>query len=267
MTFILFLLLLSAFFSASETAFSTSNIIRLRRYKKNNKKGAKLALRLSKKFDRTISTVLVGNNIVNILQTAIATKIFTDFYGINGVLISTVVMTVVILLFGEYIPKNIAKRHPEIYALKFAVPLYVFELILLPVVFLLSKLNKIMSRVIKHHHGEPSLTEEELISVVDQIEEEGVLGERESDLIKSAITFDDITISSIYTKKEEAITISIDEDVDNILKMFVNYHYSRIPIYRGSEDKIVGILYEKDFLSNYIRLDGDIDIRINYNSP
>ncbi len=258
---LLTLLLISAFFSASETAFSTVNIIRLKKDKERGKKGAKEAFNIATNFEKTLSTILVGNNLVNILFTAIATIVFTSIYGVNGAIISTIFVTVIILLFGEYLPKKIGHVNPNKFVLKFAKTLNIFSMILGPITKLILFLSKCTDKIYPIPQDDaPSVTEDELISIVETIEEEGVLEEAESDLIKSAIEFDDHTINNIYTKKEDIVTINVDDTNNNIIKTMINNHYSRVPIYKDKPDNIIGVLSEKDYLSEYIR-NRNVDIR------
>jgi len=258
---LLILLFASAFFSASETVFSTVNIIRLKKDKEKGKKGAKEAFEIANHFDKSLSTILVGNNLVNIMFTAITTTIFTNAYGVNGVIISTIVVTLVILFFGEFLPKKIGRKNPNKLALKFSKFLKVLSIILYPITKIILFFSKGMTKVYDiPSDNNPSVTEDELISIVETIEEEGVLEEAESDLIKSAIEFDDHTINNIYTKKEDIVTINVNENNNSIIKIMVNNHYSRVPIYKDNPDNIIGILSEKDYLSEYIK-NKEVDIR------
>jgi CBS domain containing-hemolysin-like protein len=267
LSFILLLLLLifllggSVFFSASETAFSTANIIRLKKYKEQGKKGANEAFKIATHYEKTLSVILVGNNLANILLTAISTAVFTNLYGVNGVIISTIVMTITILFFGEFLPKKLARKNPSKLALKFSRPLRYVSIILAPITNLILFFSKGVSKVYTiEDDDDPSVTEDELISIVETIEEEGVLGEAESDLIKSAIEFDDDTINNIYTKKEDIVMIDIKTDNKEVLKVMLNNHYSRVPIYENNEENIIGVLSEKDYLSEYIR-NKDVNVK------
>jgi len=248
---LILLLIMSALFSACETIFTSVNIIRLEKYAHSKKKGAKKALKLAKNYDQTLSTILVGNNVVNIVLTAITTAVLTNKFGTEGIYLATIIMTFTILLFGEYIPKSSAKKNPNKLALTFARFLIIFKYILMPITKTLMLFNKGINKVYEVKDDDPSVTEEELIEVVNMSHEEGVIEKEEKKLINAAIKFDDITINNIYTPIEQVFMIDEKMNNEKIKKEIIFNHFSRVPVLK--ENKIVGILYEKDFLSEYIK--------------
>ena len=240
------LLLMSAFFSASETAFSTVNKIRLRHEAdKGNKKAAR-ALKIAENFDKTLTTILVGNNIVNILSASLGTIIFTELFGQAGVGISTAVLTVLVLVFGEILPKSIAKEMPEKLSLAFCGPLNFLIWILTPVSAVFMLLKKAVSKMNKSA-SQPSVTEDELKYIINEIEEEGVLEEQESDLVKSALEFDEKTVEQILVPRVRVCAVDKDSDIAEVRDKFISEGYSRMPVYDQTIDNIIGIITEKDF--------------------
>ncbi len=240
------LLLMSAFFSASETAFSTVNKIRLRHEAdKGNKKAAR-ALKIAENFDKTLTTILVGNNIVNILSASLGTIIFTELFGQAGVGISTAVLTVLVLVFGEILPKSIAKEMPEKLSLAFCGPLNFLIWILTPVSAVFMLLKKAVSKMNKSA-AQPSVTEDELKYIINEIEEEGVLEEQESDLVKSALEFDEKTVEQILVPRVRVCAVDKDSDIAEVRDKFISEGYSRMPVYDQTIDNIIGIITEKDF--------------------
>lgn len=189
---------LSAFFSASETAFSSFNRIRMKNMAGAGKKGAKLVLKLDDNYDKLLSTILVGNNIVNIASASVATVLFTKFFLSNGAAVSTAVMTIVVLIFGEVTPKSLAKEHAEAFALFSAPLLRGLMIVLTPVNFLFTQWKKLVSKLFhaKEHEG---ITEEELMTIVDDAQQEGGIDEHEGELIRSAIEFNEVDTEDILT--------------------------------------------------------------------
>ncbi len=241
------LIAMSALFSATETAFSSVNKIRLKHLASQGNKGAKRALVISDKFDKALTTILVGNNIVNITSASLGTILFTSLLGESGVLISTVVMTILVLTFGEILPKSFAKQNAEKLAIAFAGILNFFMFILTPIVIIFMFLQKIAAKIYKSDNSSPSVTEDELKYIIEEIEDEGVLEEKESDLVRSALEFDEIAIEQILVPRVKVTAIERNEDIDKILGIFIRDRYSRIPVYDKSIDNIIGILHEKDF--------------------
>lgn len=243
---IIILIALSAFFSAAETAYSSCNRIRLKNLANGGKKTAKLALKLSDNYDTLLSTILVGNNIVNIASTSIATVVFTGFFGDMGVTLSTVVMTVLVLIFGEISPKSIAKEKAESLAVLFAPALQLVVWILTPVNLLFKLWKKLLTRVFHLQHSN-TFTEEELITIVDEVESDGGLDQHEGALIRSAIEFNDLDVEDILVPRVDVIAVEKHTSIADTAAMFREHGYSRMPVYEEDIDHITGVIYEKDF--------------------
>jgi CBS domain containing-hemolysin-like protein len=246
---IFLLLLLSIYFSMSEMTFSSVNTIRLKKLDGDGVKNAKNALKLMEDFDKLLTTVLVGNNVVNIAAAAACTMLFTEqLVPTNpalGAVLATLVMTMVILTFGEIIPKTVVKRNAERYALKLANSLSVMISVFYPITWFFMKLSSVFRK--GDQDNVLTLTEDELVVMIDEIEEEGTLEKTESDLIKSAITFDDTTLSEIYVPRVDVVAVNKDINMDELKDIFTHSGYSRIPIYDGNIDRIIGVVNAKDF--------------------
>ena len=209
MMFVLALLILmSAYFSATETAFSTFNKIRMKNMAAEGNKKAALVLNISKDYDKMLSTILIGNNIVNITSASLATVLFTRHFGDLGVTISTVVMTILVLIFGEISPKSMAKESPEKFSIFSAPILNFFIYLLTPLTFVFSQWKRLLSKFFKSSDG-PSITDEELKTIVDEAQNEGVLDEHESELIRSAIEFDDLSAGDIAIPRVDITAIDL----------------------------------------------------------
>ncbi len=246
--FLLILLTSSAFFSASETAYSSLNKIRLKNYADEGNRKARRALRVAENFDKMLSTILVGNNVVNMASASLATLLATAVFGASGAAIATAVMTVLVLIFGEILPKSIAKENSENVAMAFGGLLSILMKLLTPIVFVFVKIKEISMRLIHHGKAQPSVTEEELKYIVDSIEQEGVLEEQESDLVRSALEFDEIMVQEILTPRVDLTAINVDTGLQEALKIVLDAHFSRIPVYRGTIDNIIGVLQVRDLL-------------------
>ncbi len=246
---IVFCIIMSAYFSATETAFSTLNKIRIKNLAEDGNKKAKLVHDLTEKYDTMISAVLIGNNIVNILSSSLATLLFLDIMVNSEDLattVSTVVMTVAVLIFGEISPKTIAKRSPEKFAM-FAAPLLRgLMIIFTPFTFIFQKWQNLLSKIFKSD-DDKGITEEELISIIEEAEEEGDFDKEEGSLIKSAIEFGDLEVGDIFTPRRDITAVSSDVTKEEIIKVFSESGYSRIPVYNDDIDNIIGIIYYKDF--------------------
>lgn len=246
--------ILSAYFSATETAFSSFNRIRVKNMAEKGNKKAALALKLEENYDKLISTILIGNNIVNILAASLGTLFFTDVLVGKADLaatLSTVVITLVVLVFGEISPKTIAKNSPESFVI-FSAPLINVLLILLtPFTLIFNRWQKLLAKLFKPADDQ-GMTEEELISIIEEAEEGGDIDEEESTLIKSAIEFGDLEVGDIFTPRIDITSLPIDADKAQVIKVFTESGFSRIPVYEGDLDNVLGILYYKDFyaLSN-----------------
>lgn len=240
------LILASAYFSASETAFSSLNKIRLKNTALKGNKKAILALSLSEDYDKLLSTILIGNNIVNIVAASLATVLFVDYFGDAGVAISTVVMTILVLIFGEISPKSLAKEFPEKFAMFSSPFLRILMLLLTPVNYLFKLWKRLLAKIFKIS-SEDVITEEELLTIVDEAQEGGTLEVHEHELIKSAIEFDNLDASYVMTPRVELVSAEINQPYQEIAALFLESGYSRLPIYDGTIDNILGILHEKDF--------------------
>ena len=250
--------IMSAYFSATETAFSSLNRIRIKNMAEKGDKKAQLVLNLSENFDNMLSTILIGNNIVNILSASLATVLFVNWLGSEkGPSAATAVVTVVVLIFGEITPKSIAKESPEKFA-KFSAPfLRVLMFILTPFNFLFGLWKKLMSVIIKSDDSR-SITEEELITIVEEAEQEGGIDEEESTLIRSAIEFSEVEAKDVYTPRIQIEGVPEDATKDEVARMFTETGYSRLPVYRESLDHIIGVIYHKDFHNYVYNTDKDI---------
>lgn len=248
---ILCLLLLSAFFSATETAFTSLNRIKMKNMANDDVKNAKLVLKLEDRYDKLLSTILIGNNIANIGMTAIATVMFVALLGGSlGPTASTVVMTVAVLIFGEISPKNIAKEHPEGFAL-FAAP------IMRGLMWLFTPLNVIFSlwkKLLGKLFGTQengSYTEDELITIVEEAQIGGSIGKEQQELITNAIEFDDLEAIDVITPRVDIVAVELGTSVDEIGRTFKESGLSRLPVYEDDLDNIIGIINQKDF-HNYV---------------
>lgn len=249
------LLVMSALFSSMETAFSSVNKIRLKHEAANGSKKAEKALDIAENFDKALTSILVGNNIVNILSSSLGTLIFTDAFGSAGVAISTAVMTVLVLTFGEIIPKSFAKQNAEKCALAFAGILNAIMIVLTPISAIFAHLQKALAKISKPDDS-PNFTEDELKYIIEEIEDQGVLEEQESDLVRSALEFDDITVEQILVPRVKVVAVERNEDIEAITEVFIKERYTRLPVYEETVDNIVGLINEKDFFALVTRSEG-----------
>ena len=249
---------MSAYFSATETAFSSINRIRIKNMAEKGDRRAQLVLRMSENYDSLLSTILIGNNIVNIACASLATLLFVDWLGSDaGPSVSTAVTTIVVLIFGEVSPKSIAKESPESFA-KFSAPLLnVLMFVLTPFNFLFRLWKKLLS-LIFHSSDSQAVTEEELLTIVDEAEQEGGIDTQEGSLIRNAIEFTETQAIDVLTPRIDLTAVSVDDSKEDIAAVFAETGYSRIPVYRDSIDHIIGILYQKDFHNYVYHTDRDI---------
>lgn len=244
--FIAVLILMSAYFSASETAFFSMNKIRMKNMASNGNKRAELVLKLAENYDKLLSSILIGNNIVNIASSSIATVLFVRWLGNTGVSVSTAAMTVLVLVFGEITPKSLAKNMPERFALFSAPILRIINIILSPLNFVFLMWQKLVYKVIKPPEDK-GVTEEELLTMVEEAQNDGEIDSHESELIRNAIEFNDIEVMDIYTNRVDVVAVEVNTDNGEIERIFREYGYSRLPVYKDSVDNIIGILNQKDF--------------------
>lgn len=239
----------SAFFSASETAYTSLNLVRIKRMAGEGDARAARVLRLSEQYERLLSTILIGNNIVNILSASLATLLFVRALGDRGVSVSTAATTAVILLFGEVAPKKVAKDHAEAVALRFCAPLSAITKLFAPLNWLLGCWQRLIGRMFKPAR-EQGFNEDELITIVEEAESGGGIDKHESELIRSAIEFTDVEVEEILTPRVEMKAIELDAEDGEIAELFQSSGCSRLPVYRETVDDIVGILHEKDFYAH-----------------
>ena len=250
-TVLLALLACSAFFSSAETALTSVNKIRLKNMARKGEERAKLCLKLLEDFDSVLSTILVGNNIVNIAAASIATVVFIQLMGSKGVTVSTIVTTVVILIFGEISPKSFAKEFPEKVLLSSCRPLLLLTRLFTPVNFFFSQLKKQLN--IAGKKAAPAMTEAELKVMVDEVESEGSINRDESDLIKAAIEFNDVRVKEILTPRVDMVACNITDSNAEIYRLFSSNNFSRLPVYDLEENNLIGLLHSKDFFNAYMK--------------
>ena len=240
--------LFSSYFSATETAFSTLNRIRIKNMAEKGNKKAALVLKLSDNYDSLISAILIGNNIVNILASSMGALIFGTFIKNQDIAsaVNTAALTVIILFFGEITPKTMAKNIPEKFALISAPIINVVRVILFPLILIFNSWQKLIGKITKQPDDQ-GMTEEELISIIEEAEEDGDIDKEESDLIKSAIEFGDLEVGDIFTPRIDITALPVNATKEEVAKTFSESGYSRLPVYDGDIDNVVGILYYKDF--------------------
>lgn len=252
------LLVLSGFFSSTETAFSSINEIRMKQYAKSSKKKmsrkAKTVIKLQNNYAIFISTVLVGNNIVNMLSASLATYLFTSIYamGESGVFLATLIMSILVIIFGEIIPKTLARLFPEKFAMFSSGIMNILVLILKPVTIWFGKFDEKVSTMIDED-AKVTATEDELIDIVEKIEKEGVLEHQESELIQSAINFDSVSVRTIMTPKENVKYLNEIDDFEKIAAFFQCHQFTRAPVYDSINDNVIGVINQKDVYSCYVK--------------
>ena len=247
---IVVLVILSAYFSATETAFTSVNRIRLKNLAAEGNKKAKRVLELEEKYDSLLSSILIGNNLVNIAMTAVATVLFIQLYPEYGATISTIVVTVVVLIFGEISPKGLAKESPEKFAMFSAPVIHAVMVVLTPINFIFSKWKQLLAKMFNLDSSR-SITEDELLTIVEEAETEGSIEAGQSELIQNAIEFNDLEAWDVLTPRVDIKAIEIDSTKKDVAKMFMETGFSRLPVYEDDLDRILGVLNQKDF-HNYI---------------
>ncbi len=255
---IVILLAVSAVCSATETAFSSVNRIRLKNLAADGNANAQKALDITNNFDKALTAILIANNIANIASSALATVFFTEKFGSGSVGLATIVMTVLVLVFGEILPKSMAKENSESFSIAVAPLLSVFIFITTPLIAVFSGVKKIANKLAGPKDHQPSVTEEELMHIINEIEDEGVLEEQESDLVKSALEFDEITIGEVLVPRVNVQAVEINDSVDEIKDVFMQTKYSRLPVYEKTIDNIVGIIHQTDFYELYLNFETDV---------
>lgn len=240
------LILMSGYFSATETAFLSCNKTRLRTMAEKGNKRAALVNRLNENYDRLLSTILIGNNIVNLTAASIGTVLFVRLYGDIGATVSTAVITVLVLIFGEITPKNVAKDCPEKLAMFSAPIIRVLIWIFTPLNFLFGLWKKLVSKVL-HLESDSRMSQEELLMLVEEVREGGTIDSEEGDLLKNAIEFNDMRAEDILTHRVDLEAVDIESTKEEIAEVFTQSKFARLPVYEDSIDNIIGILNMKDF--------------------
>ena len=247
---IVILLIMSAYFSATETAFTSLNRIKLKNIASDGNNKAKRVLELSENYDKLLTTILIGNNIVNIMMTAVSTVLFIELYGQYGASISTAVITVIVLIFGEISPKSLAKESPEKFAMLVGRSIKICMVILTPLNYIFAKWKGILAKVFKVG-SENTITEDEIKTIVEEAEVVGGIEAEQSELIQNAIEFNELTAEEVMTPHVDIEAIDITMGEYEVAEIFKKTGYSRLPVYEDDLDKILGVLNQKDF-HNYI---------------
>lgn len=260
-TLIVILIALSAFFSASETAISSVNRIRLKNMAENGSRGAARALKILKKYDKALTTILIGNNIVNIATSSISTILCIQLVGEKyGSLVATVAVTLIVLIFGEILPKSIAKDHAEGACIGISAAITFLMWIFTPFSALFIMMKNGLSKLFRKKES-VSVTEEELMAIIDEIEDEGVLEQQESDLVRSALQFDEITADEIITPRVRVVAVDANDSAEEVREKFLSEQYSRMPVFEKNIDNIIGIINEKDFIREYAKKGSELSVR------
>lgn len=247
---VLFCIVMAAYFSATETAFSSLNRIRLKTIADKGNKRALKTLKLVDEYDKLLSTILIGNNVVNILSSSLVTILFVKWVGeSSGPTVATVVMTIVMLLVCEITPKSIAKEMPEKFAIISTPFLSILMVIFTPLNWLFTQWKKLVERIIKPDKNK-GMTEEELIAIVEEAEQDGGIDEQESEIIQNAMDFTEQEAGNILTPRMEITAISTEATKEEVAKIFTETAYSRLPVYQDTIDHIIGVVYHKDFYNH-----------------
>ena len=256
------LLALSAFFSATEIAFASVNQVRLKSMQKQKKSLAvSLALKISENYDETLGAILVGNNLANTASSSIATLIVIGALGENYAWVATAVMTLLVLTFGEIIPKVVAKQNPELFAKTVSVPVYGLSVVLKPITMIILLVIKLTSKLWKGSIADAdAVSEDDFENIIDIVEDEGVLDEEQCDLLQNALDFDDVLAYEIITPRVDMDAIDIREPYEKNIEKLLETTYSRIPVFEDTPDNIIGILHMNRFYKSYVE-DRKVGIR------
>lgn len=258
--FAIILLFFAAFFAVAETAFASASRSKIKIAADRGEISAKRALKILDNFDLTISTLLICTNIVHIATASIVTVAVTKKWGLSAVSLSTILTTIVVFYFGEMLPKSIAKKYSEKLAKMCAAPISFFMKLFKPFSMLLTDIGEAAAKITK---GDPeiSVTEDELYDIIEDMTEEGSLNEEQGDLISSALQFGDLTVESILTPRVDVAAVDIKESPAKILSYVKTQNHSRIPVYEGNIDNIIGILQIRRYIKAYLKSGGELDIR------
>ncbi|WP_416181598.1 HlyC/CorC family transporter [Acidaminococcus timonensis] len=243
----------SGFFSAAETALTGANKLRLKNLAKGGNTRARKALQLLNHFDDALSTILIGNNVVNIATASLAAAVSTAAFGPSGLALATVVTTIIILIFGEILPKSAASDAPEYYSMKTAGLLRILVVLFTPLNFLFRQLKQLAARLLGKKNSRKPATEDELLLMVDEVESGGGINKQDSLLIKSAIEFSDIRVREIMTPRVDMVAMDISEGTPEALKLFRSHGFSRLPVFKDDYGEIIGVLHAKDFFAAYLQ--------------
>ena len=261
---ILLLVLIGGSFAGSETALSYCNKLRIHKHAEEGDLRAKRVAYILDRFDKALSTILIGTNVCYVFASSFAAILFMKWMGAVGALVSTVVLTLLIFFFAETIPKNIARANSDAYALVCAAPISVLMVVLTPVTALFSGLGWVLKRLLPKPKELPSITEDEFTSIIDNIQEEGLMEPAETQLIKSAVEFSDIQAAAIMTPLRDTVAVSISEDPERLRALILEQKYSRLPVYAGSPERVVGVLQSRDCLWRIVNhLEVDIGALMN----
>ena len=254
-------ILLSAFFSCVETAFSSANTIRLKTLSDSGNRRARHALWITDHFDKALTAILIGNNVVNLGCSSLATILCLSLFHNYGAAIATGGTTLLVLIFGEVIPKCLGRELSDSITLHTALLLRVLTYVLTPLIVFFTGIKSLFMRLAHIKKTSPSVTEDELKYIIESIEEEGILEEQESELVQSALEFDEKTAQEILTPRVDVTVIDIDDDPKKIHELIIRERYSRIPVYEDEIDNIIGILHTRDYLEKVIGGEGEADVR------
>lgn len=250
------LIILSAIFSGAETSLSSLNIIKIKQLKKEKVKEAYVLEKLLHNSSKTLATILIGNNIVNIAATAIATELTLEFFtGKEATIIVTTVMTIIVLVFGEITPKTYSSYNPNKVAIKIGKPLNLLSIIFTPVLFVLNKITRVIIKILggNINNNKATLSEDEIKTIVDVGEEVGIIEKQEREMINSIFEIGDITVTEVMVPRIDMVYLDKNTSIEQAMKKVIDYGFSRIPVIDGSIDNITGILYAKDLLSYYFK--------------
>lgn len=245
----LFCVVMSAYFSATETAFSSLNKTKVKVLAEKGDRKAALVLRLSDNYDTLISTILIGNNIVNITLASIGTMVFVGLYGDVGATISTAVVTVVVLIFGEITPKSVAKDSPEAFAMFSAPFVRVLIPVLTPLNFLFTQWKRLVARVFKAR-SDSKMSQEELLQLVEEVEQDGSINADEGELLRNVLEFRDLTAEDILTHRVDVEAVPEEITPEELVRVFGETRFSRLPVYRETIDHVIGVIHQKDFYAD-----------------
>ena len=240
---IIICLICSAFFSSSEIAFASANKLRMKKAAEEKGTASKLAYKIYNNYESALATILIGNNLVNIASESVATIIIIGLLGASNAWIATIVMTIIVLIFGEIVPKVVVKTMPETFSTFFAIPLYALMIITKPIVWVVDGMVWLVSRLWKNAVNSAPISEEELETILDTVEDEGIIDEEKCELLQSAFDFNGVQAYEIITPRVDMLAVDADGDREKILELLLDSPYTRIPVYKDTIDNIIGILH------------------------